>query len=331
VWDYDTGDSVLSSPALGPDGALVVGSDNGGVYCFRDRTLVDATPPTKPVVHADKVFITREMAISASWSALDPESGIQGYSFAIGTGPGVDDVVCWTDVGTAASMSRAGLPLAEGRSYYVSVVARNGASLVSEIGVSEPVVVVVGDAQKTIGAAKKRLAGTQVSLPGKVVTAVFDDCAFVEEADRSAGIRCVGPHTGIAVGSVVAVQGTVDSLYGETVLSGATYSAGEGTGSVAPLGMSCDMFARVGLDPLGLLARTAGRVTRVGSGYFVIWDGSYAASPRGGLGVEVRTKSGNLPPVGSFVGVTGIVCHELANSRVTTVIRAVPEFALATY
>lgn len=325
LWTYDTGESVLSSPALGLNGTLIVGSDDGGIYCFRDHTLIDVSPPSAPDVRVERAFVTPDMSISVSWSAFDPESGIHSYSYAIGTQPGTDDVVSWTAAGLSTSAVRSNLPLLPGRSYYVSVVARNNAMLVSEPGVSNAVVVVSGDPAKTIGGAKTRLPGTQVTLPGKVVTAVFGDCVFVEEPDRSSGIRCAGPTSGLQAGMVVDIQGTVGSHYGEVVLTGAVFTQTGCTGQVRPLGLPCESFSRIGLSVEGMLVRVAGRVDRTGSGYFVLYDGSHVLSPRGGMGTEIWVESGSSgPALGSYVAVTGIACRELAGSRVATVIRALP-------
>ena len=37
LWQFDTGDAVHSTPAIGPDGALLFGSDDGVFRCLRDR------------------------------------------------------------------------------------------------------------------------------------------------------------------------------------------------------------------------------------------------------------------------------------------------------
>lgn len=324
LWSYSTGDSILSSPVFGTGGSVVVGSDDGGIYCFRDYGALDNTPPTTPVVRVAHQFITPETALEASWSASDPESGIRSYLYAIGTEPGADDVVAWTDAGTTTFISRSNLPLLIGRSYYVSVKAINHALLESAVGVSGPITVVAGSPSNTIGWAKKRLPGTQVNLLGKIVTAVFNDCVFIEEPDRSAAIRCLVSPVGLEAGMVVSVTGTIGLRYGETVLYSATITPSGFRAEIAPVGMPCETLAKVGLDTTALLVRIAGKVTRTGSGWCVLYDGSYLLSPRGGQGIEVQFASGSPPPLESYVAVTGIVCREIVGSRVATVIRALP-------
>ncbi len=333
LWSYSTGDSILSSPAYTAGGGVVVGSDDGGIYYFRDQDSSDKTPPTTPVVHIGQQFITADKPISAWWSSADPESGIRSYSYAIGTGPGLDDVVSWTDVGTDTSVSRSGIPPIPGATYYVSVIATNHALMPSEPGVSGPITVVSGAPANTIGGAKKRLIGTQVNLPGKVVTAVFSDCVFVEEPDRSSAIRCLTSSPGaLRPGNVVNVTGSIGLRYGETMLSGCSIAPAGFDGNVRAVGMPSETLFKVGLDVSGMLIRAAGKVVRVGTGYFVLYDGCHALAPHGGMGVEVQLPAGvALPTVDSYVSVEGIACHELVGSRVSVVIRIVPGSEMKVY
>ena len=324
VWSYNAGGSILSSPAIGTDGALIVGSDDGALYCFMNHGTADTTPPLTPVVHADNEFVTSGMPLSASWSSSDPESGIAGYSYAIGTTAGASDVVGWTNAALATSMSRSGLQLVPGRSYYISVKATNNASLVSAAGVSSPIVVTASSSAGKIRTALNANAGTTVNMPGKIVTAVFDDCVFVEEPDRTAGMRCAITGTDLQAGAVVGVSGTVSLSHGEAVLSDVAFSESTFTGSVAPLGMPLQALFKIGLDPTGLLIRVNGQVTKVGTGYFVICDGVSVQSNYGAKGVEVRTTTPSDVKAGDYVAVTGVVCHEVTNSMVATVVRAVP-------
>lgn len=324
LWSYSTGDSILSSPTFGAGGSIIVGSDDGGIYCFRDYGALDNTPPTTPTVHVAHQFISPDAALEASWSASDPESGIRAYLYAIGTEPGADDVVAWTNVGTTTFVSRSNLPLLMGRSYYVSVKAINHALLESAVGVSGPITIVAGSQSNMIGWAKRRLPGTQVNLPGKIVTAVFSDCVFIEEPNRSAAIRCQVSSAGLEPGMVVSVTGTVGLRYGEIVLYSVDITPSGFRANILPVGMACETMMKVGLDVTAMLVRIAGKVTRTGSGWCVIDDGSYLLSPRGGRGIEVQFASGSPPPAESYVAVTGIVCRELVGSRFATIIRALP-------
>ncbi len=69
--------------------------------------------------------------MSANWSAsTDSISGISGYQYAIGTTAGGTNVVGWTSVGNVLSVTRTGLSLNVGTTYYFSVKATDNAGLV---------------------------------------------------------------------------------------------------------------------------------------------------------------------------------------------------------
>ena len=68
--------------------------------------------------------------LSANWdAATDAESGISGYQYAIGTTAGGTQTVNWTSLGNVTTVTKSGLTLSVGQTYYVSVQAVNGAGL----------------------------------------------------------------------------------------------------------------------------------------------------------------------------------------------------------
>jgi subtilisin family serine protease len=101
----------------------------------------DATPPTTPVVTDDGDYTNSTTTLHATWSATDPESGIVEYQFRIGTTPGGGQVVGWTSVGTATEVTRSGLHLTNGATYYFSVKARNSGDVWSAVGTSDGITV----------------------------------------------------------------------------------------------------------------------------------------------------------------------------------------------
>lgn len=332
MWVCNSGQSVLSSPAIGPDGQVVVGADDGRVYCFKDYPA-DATPPTTPVVTPLQSFIPVGSPVSCSWIATDPESGIESYSYAIGTAPGLSDLVNWVNAGMATTMSRSDFTLAAGQCCYVSVKARNYAGLTSEVGVSTAITVLAGDANQIIGEVKKLATGTRVVLPGKIVTAVYSDSVFLEEPDRSAGIRCVTSSSDLQVGAVVDAIGVVTLTNGETVLSDPSLTKLKvGTaGSISAVAMNCKTIAGWGLNTTGLLVRISGKVTKAGAYYFVLSDGADIASPRGVQGIEVRAGAGDIPPTGARAVITGVISRDIVNGVPTTIIRAASDPHLSIY
>jgi hypothetical protein len=100
-----------------------------------DGVTVDNTPPVAGTVNdgvaADIDYQTSTDTINANWSGFsDPESGIAGYEWAIGTTSGGTDIQGFTSVGiTGTSATNSTLSLTNGTTYYVTVRATNGAGL----------------------------------------------------------------------------------------------------------------------------------------------------------------------------------------------------------
>jgi len=74
-------------------------------------------------------FFSSTDHIRLAWTIGDPESGVRRFRWAAGTRPGGQQVVAFTDVGTASSTEFAGLALAHGTSLFFTVVAENGAGM----------------------------------------------------------------------------------------------------------------------------------------------------------------------------------------------------------
>jgi len=328
VWEYATGDFVISSPALGADGSVVFGSYDGKVYCLRDATSKDLTPPTKPIVTVSSMQLLDD-PVHASWKSSDPESMVAEYTYAIGTTPGGTDIAGWTSTGVETQISRDDLILRAGLTYYVSVKARNPSQRWSDIGVSNPVTVVAEAQIGTIGALKMGNNGDSVSLTGKTVTGVFPDCFFVEETDRTSGIRCIQASSGLQTGDLVDINGTLNKNDGEWVISSATHVPAGSSTPLKPLGISGRAVKATRPDPLGLEVTIWGRVTAVGDGYCVIDDGSNIQSVRGVKGIEIKYL-GSPVSVGKSVAATGIMCLEQVNGQSVTVLRLLSAGSLLT-
>jgi len=329
IWTARAGDSVLGSPAIGPNGQVVVGSDDGAVYCFRDYAN-DATPPTTPVVTPAQAFLPKGAPLVCHWSATDPESGVASYSYCVGTTPGASNIANWANAGAATSCSRSDLPMTVGQSLYLSVKAKNHSGLESAVGTSTAIVIVANDQDNLIGQARKRPDGTRVYLPGKTVTAVYSDCVFVEEPDRTAGIRCDVSSSDLTAGAVVDALGKITFRNGEPVLTEATLSRlNIAAGPLTPYAVSLRSIANsagasgsASAGLIGLKVRVSGRVTKVGAYYFVLSDGTDVTSPRGVKGIEVRAGAGDIPLPNAYVSITAIVSRDIVNGVPTTILRA---------
>lgn len=171
----------------------------------------------------------------------------------------------------------------------------------------------------TIGEAKLLPDGALIDLAGKVVSAVFasDGAIYVQEPDRSAGIRVTG-STGVAVGDRVNVTGTLgtrilSSYPSERQITGSqvtvvSHNAGPVEMAVNSATLGGEAFGLytpgvsdgLGLNNMGLLVSLTGRVTSRISSTLMVDDG--------GVPVMVRCPSIQIPvAVGDSVEVTGIV------------------------
>lgn len=177
-----------------------------------------------------------------------------------------------------------------------------------------------------VGFAKTLVPGTRVALDPQVVTAVFDDCVYVESPDRSSGVRVHWQGNPVSAGKAVAVAGTVGvTADGEVCIEAQSLTEmGEGTvepfiltnrdlgggdfhytAGTPPSGQR-GVLRGTGLNNIGLLVKVQGTVTGVGPGFFCLSDGSDVIDSSGFGGVRVQCGSLRLPEVGAFAVVTGI-------------------------
>ena len=105
-----------------------------------DGIVCDNTPPTTPVVSDDGDHTTANAQLHVTWTSSDNDSGIAEYQYAVGTSPGAADAVGWESAGTAIEITHTGLSLTPGTAYYISVEAKNGAGLWSEVGSADGIV-----------------------------------------------------------------------------------------------------------------------------------------------------------------------------------------------
>jgi len=110
---------------------------NGGIVAFR----IDVSMPSTPVVTDDGEYTSLTTQLHATWSASDSDSGIAEYQYGIGTTAGGTDVVGWTLAGVQTSVTKGGLSLVDGETYYFTVKAKNGVGLWSSAGNSDGITV----------------------------------------------------------------------------------------------------------------------------------------------------------------------------------------------
>ena len=105
-------------------------NSNGQKAGTTDATAPSAPPAVRDGTGADISTTGSTTQLSANWDAsTDNETGISGYQYAIGTTAGATDTVAWTSLGNVTTVTKTGLTLAIGQTYFFSVKAVNGAGL----------------------------------------------------------------------------------------------------------------------------------------------------------------------------------------------------------
>jgi hypothetical protein len=170
----------------------------------------------------------------------------------------------------------------------------------------------VGDgvAGTALGDLKTMADNASVRVTGKVVTAKFGGYFYMEEPDRSSGIRVVGDAN---VGDRVDVLGTMGTVSGERVINATNVIQRSAGAEVKPLGAN-NRSCEVGLSSVGLRLTVWGRVTSVDTagGFFVITDGSSSS-----------LKVYGSATANDYVSVTGALGAEKPGSTVIPVMRSV--------
>lgn len=225
-------------------------------------------------------------------------------------------------------------PFACGTSGYVGTYSSTGDTSTMSIIADAVKFVFKGNAlapiAQTIAEAKTRPDDGFVVLLGKVVSAGLGDHFYICEGkqDQVSGIRVNGAAP--SEGSSVDLSGVLGTLDGERVLGLPYLQSQTGPGVPRPLFMlgrdvgggrlnseTDGVTDGTGVNNIGLLITTAGRVTYSTAGYFYADDGSGAHddSPHAGIKVlgSVPVEAGT-DPVGKYVIIKGISCCSEASN-----------------
>lgn len=170
--------------------------------------------------------------------------------------------------------------------------------------------------------------GARVTVLGKSVTAVYpgEGYLYVEQDDRSYGVRVIGDCSGISVGDRVDVSGSIGTLKpdgatpSERVVNAESIVRLCSDAPLKPVGMTCRAVGggpthgtagvndAAGLNNVGLLVRITGRITEiVDTELMYVDDGSNVADVDGKTGVLVKCPDTSSFSLGSIVTVTGVV------------------------
>ncbi|MGQ9455568.1 MAG: hypothetical protein ACUVRS_12390 [Armatimonadota bacterium] len=189
-----------------------------------------------------------------------------------------------------------------------------------------------------IAGAKMLPDGSGVKLVGKVATAIFPSQGYfyVSEPNRTAGIRVRSNVMPLNVGSLVDVVGIMNTESAEREIIADEVDEGSLVQVITPVGITNARLGGAafyyqpsvpdgakGLNNIGLLVTTSGRVTNVNGADFYIDDGSKVLDSAPIVGILVRGSDVGLTPpaVGQYVVVTGISGASMAGGNVIRVLR----------
>ncbi|MBI2843878.1 MAG: hypothetical protein HYX78_10805 [Armatimonadetes bacterium] len=310
--------TALLPPIAGAEGTFTIPAGS-----TIDVTLlfVDQTPPTVPAVTDTGDTTSSHRSLSASWTSSDSESAISDYAVALGTTPSDtgEYLVPWSSRGTSTSGTVSGT-FESGKTYYLYVKATNGGGLAS-VGTSDGIQV-----QSSILQAKSQPDRTSISIGDVVITAAFPSIQryYVEEYDRSSAIVFTNSGT-FNIGDEVSIGGEIRTVGGERMIIADPVSVSSSGNALpeplfannrdlggAALGYEPGVFLGVGPSNLAYLFRVCGRVKEVGTGYFMLDDGSGVPAAERKTGVKVIHGFGNPNPE-AFVSVTGVSCVDRVN------------------
>lgn len=290
---------------------------------------LDATSPTQPGI---PLTITPTLDPTPVWQwapSVDNASGLAGYRIDVVVEKSGYFRVCNLWLGNTTIWEQT-VSLEPGN-YMCRVQAIDNvgrASLYSEWG--KVLILPVN----SIAWAKTLKPGIGVSLSGKVVTASFADCVYIEEPNRCSGLRINGSFP-VAIGDEVSVSGTTSLTdTGEFCISNASVSVTSSGINIRPIlinqrnigyGILSNKIA-LGPNVTSMLMKVHGRVIGILSDGFYLDDGSLLEAPNGAFGIKVSTcdlapGSFTPPNVGDYVIATGIVCHYKTGSNVYPYIR----------
>lgn len=119
-WSVRTVDSAFARSAFTATDSFIIDGSSPSAVTVSDGTGADifATPSTT--------------TLSANWTAsTDSETPITHYWYSIGTTAGASNTVNWTDNGVSTNLTRGGLGLTNGFTYFITVKSENSAGLMS--------------------------------------------------------------------------------------------------------------------------------------------------------------------------------------------------------
>ncbi|MCE5315055.1 MAG: fibronectin type III domain-containing protein [Armatimonadota bacterium] len=290
---------------------------------------VDTTGPTVPGTPTDAGAYTTDTSLTFNWTpSTDDRSGVVGYNCQIGTSPGASDVFSGYLVNTLSTTVTGSM----GNTYYCRVQAMDNDGNLSDWSGNSDGIAIVEQTGIDIATAKGLARSKSVGLASKSVSALFSDYFYIQESNRSAGIMvkpASGIPAGLAVGNLVNVGGIIAINSNYELYIDAAVLLLPGTTSIKPLGLAnkaiggsdfqysalpeigqIGITGAHGLNNIGLLVQTWGRVSQSSGTSFFLDDGS-------SVSIKVVLPNGaSAPADGKYVKTTGVSSCYVSEGKV---------------
>ncbi|MDO8682108.1 MAG: glycoside hydrolase family 9 protein [Armatimonadota bacterium] len=290
---------------------------------YVDNIRGETRPAAPTTLTDDGVYTGSLTKLHCSWSAV---TGATQYRYAIGTTPGGTNIRNWTSNGAPTDVSATELSLVENQTYYFSAMAGNAYGTWGPSTNSNGISTATG---VNIQQAKALNDGQIRAIRDKVVSAAFSGYFYIQEQDKPFGIMAVSSAT-VSPGQLVDVAGPIGGADSERFiyLTGNAVNFASGPGSPPPIAIGNSALGGValndktpgitggvGLNNIGLLVRTGGRVTEVdpSGNYFRISDGSKQ--------IKILSESLAEPSGEPYVVVTGICARDASDGEPRAAVR----------
>jgi hypothetical protein len=203
-------------------------SAGGSVTTSSDGVIIDTSVPTAGAVSdglaADRDWQSSNTTIQANWSGFaDPQSGITGYEWAIGTTSGGTQVQAFTSVGLVTNATNSSLSLSNGQIYYVTVRATSGAG-VTVNATSDGVTV---DTSGPVAGSVSDGPAADIDVQGSTTTIQANWTAFTDSQSGIATLEwAIGTTSGgtqVQAFTTTGISGNTATRAGLSLTGGSTY------------------------------------------------------------------------------------------------------------
>lgn len=297
-----------------------------------------ATPPSVSITEPQQSFISGTVELTATAeSSPNPATGIVKVEFWLS---GTTTTLLGTATTTPYVCSLDTTQYSDG-AYILSAVAYEN-NTQRECGQVSKNIVIYNNHQ--VAASRALQTGSQVTIQSIPVVAgntdAMDGAFYVEEPDRSTGIRVAWTGSSVSADQTVTVTGEIGDgpSTGERQITASGVTPGVliialqpvavGNLNIGGNALSSEPYTNgitggVGLYNTGLLVRVWGRVTYIGNDFLYIDDGSRLQDGNSldAIGLRVYLGSFSKPEVGDYVAVTGISSIEMIGGNRVRLIR----------